>query len=131
MTDWATVAELAAASGTLVLAVATFDSVRSSNRVRATGGALAARPVAPAAASLSPRRRARKVGFQDGHWTRVYGGHTNAEVGDNAIYLAIALRNAGDGPAVLNRWTLWPEALTGPDQQPPDVTAFRLLTRDL
>ena len=32
MTDWATVASLATAGGTLVLAVATFASIRSANR---------------------------------------------------------------------------------------------------
>ena len=32
MTDWATISSLATAGGTLVLAVATFASVRSSNR---------------------------------------------------------------------------------------------------
>lgn len=32
MTDWATISSLATAGGTLVLAVATFASVRSANR---------------------------------------------------------------------------------------------------
>jgi hypothetical protein len=32
MADWATISSLATAAGTLVLAVATFASVRSSNR---------------------------------------------------------------------------------------------------
>jgi hypothetical protein len=32
MTDWATISSLATAGGTLVLAVATFGSVRSANR---------------------------------------------------------------------------------------------------
>jgi hypothetical protein len=69
--DWATLSSLGTAGGTLVLAVATFASVRSSNRAaRASERALMAglRPVlAPSRLEDPPE----KVGFVDDHWVRV------------------------------------------------------------
>ena len=131
MADWTTVADLGTAAGTLVLAAATFASVRSSNRsARLAERSLQVR-LRPLLLPSRLEDPTEKVGFQDEHWVRVEGGHTIAEVGDNAIYLATALRNAGDGLAVLNGWTVWPRVFTGPDQQLPDASAFRRLTRDL
>jgi hypothetical protein len=131
MADWTTVADLSTAAGTLVLAAATFASVRSSNRsARLAERSLQVR-LRPLLLPSRLEDPTEKVGFQDEHWVRVQGGHTIAEVGDNAIYLATALRNAGDGLAVLNGWTVWPRVFTGADQQPPDGSAFRRLTRDL
>lgn len=71
-----------------------------------------------------------KVGFQDGHWVKVDGGHAAAEVTDEAIYLAIALRNAGTGMAVLDRWDFYGERLIG-QQTYRDPATFHRLTRDL
>ena len=45
-----------------------------------------------------------KVGFADDKWFMVPGGHGVAEVSPEAVYLAMALRNAGSGLAVLDRW---------------------------
>ena len=94
MTDWATVASLATAGGTLVLALATFSSVRSAKRsTQVTERALLAgiRPV------LVPTRmtdQPEKVGFIDGHWVKVEGQRAMVEVTDQAIYLTFTLRNA-------------------------------------
>ena len=130
MTDWVTISSLATASGTLVLAVATFASVRSANRAaRATERALLAgiRPVLVPSREQDPPER---VGFADGHWLDVGGGRGAAEVTDEAIYLAIALRNVGRGLAVLDRWDFYPERQIG-DASHREPGDFRRLTRDL
>ena len=131
MVDWSTVASLATAGGTLVLAVATFSSVRSSHQAaRATERALLAglRPVLMPSRLQDPPE---KIGFQDGHWVRVEGGHATAEATDEAIYLTMALRNAGRGLAVLDRWDFYPERQTGPGMTHRDPSTFHRLTRDL
>jgi hypothetical protein len=128
--DWSTIASLATAGGTLVLAVATFASVRSSNRAAKAGErALLAgiRPVLVASRLEDPPE---KVGFADEHWIRVDGGHGAAEATDDAIYLALALRNVGNGLAVLDRWNLSPEVIRGATDR-PRPEGFRRLTRDL
>jgi hypothetical protein len=130
MTDWATVAELGTAAGTLVLAFATFASVRSANRsarVAERSLMVGLRPLLLASHLEDPPE---KVGFQDDHWIRVPGGHAHAEVTDEVIYLAIAVRNVGSGLGVLNGWSFIPGRQLGRVPR-PDVGTFRLLTRDL
>jgi hypothetical protein len=130
VTDWATVSELGTAAGTLVLAVATFAAVRSSNRsARLAERALLAglRPLLLPSRLEDPPE---KVGFQDDHWLRVPGGMAIADITDNIIYLAMAVRNVGTGLAVLNGWRFHPERLSGPAPA-PDPDLFRRLNRDL
>jgi hypothetical protein len=130
MADWATISSLATAGGTLVLAAATFAAVRSANRsARATERSLLAgiRPVLVPSRMEDP---AEKIGFMDDHWVKVPGGHGVAEVSDEAIYLAIALRNVGSGLAVLDRWDFYPERVRG-DMSRRDPASFHRLTRDL
>src|SRR5256885_2542816 len=113
MAELSTVAELGTAAGTLVLAAATFASVRSSQRAaRATERALLAgiRPVLVPSRLEDPPE---KVGFLDDKWFKVPGGRAVAEVSDEAIYLVMALRNMGTGIAVLDRWDFHPERLSG------------------
>jgi hypothetical protein len=59
----------------------------------------------------------------------VTGGGAVAEVTDKAIYVAVSLRNAGNGLAVLHGWSLHPGLL--PIDAHDDPGAFRRLTRDL
>src|SRR5579863_6373389 len=127
--DWVTISALATAGGTLILAIATFMSVRSANRAaRAAERSLLAglRPV------LMPTRLQdlpQKVSFYDQHWVNVEGGHASFEVTESAIYLVISLRNAGAGIAVLHGWFFSPDRIgTRPHADPKD---FRQLTRDL
>jgi hypothetical protein len=130
MPDWATIASLATAGSTLVLAVATFASVRSGNRTaRAAERSLQAnlRPL------LGPSRLqdpSQKVGFGDNHWVQLPGGGGVAEVTDGAIYMVMSLRNAGNGIAVLHGWTLTTDTPSG-NPQHSDLSAFRRLTRDI
>ena len=130
MADWVTISALATAGGTLVLAGATFASVRSANRAaRVAERSLLAglRPL------LMPSRLddpPQKVGFQDEKWLYVPGGAAAAEATDEAIYMAIALRNAGAGIAVLHGWHFYPEVLLG-DVPHTSLDEFTRLTRDL
>jgi hypothetical protein len=130
MADWATISALATAGGTLVLAAATFASVRSAHQAaRATERALLSgiRPVLVPSRLEDPPE---KVGFVDDHWVKVGGGRAVVEVTEESIYIAMALRNVGTGLAVLDRWDLYPERMTTerPHREPG---AFRRLTRDL
>lgn len=136
--DWATVASLATAAGTLVLALATFSAVRSGNRTaRAAERSLLAglRPVLMA----SHREDAPlKVNFGDGKWVGVPGGCAVGEIGggdgsmgpnDGVVYLALSLRNVGNGMSVLHGWRFHHER--PPDNSHPPVEEFRPHTRDL
>jgi hypothetical protein len=120
MTDWTTVSALATGGGTLVLAVATFASVRSANRAaRAAERSLLAglRPL------LVPSRLddgAQKVFFQGGDYVLVGGGRAMAQERDGAILLAVSLRNAGNGLAVLHGWRFYPGDLRGERRPGPE-----------
>jgi len=130
MADWATISSLATAGGTLVLAVATFASVRSGNRsarIAEKSLLLSVRPILMPSRLEDPQL---KVGFADNHWVRVDGGRGTVEVTDDAVYLTMSLRNAGTGVAVLHGWRL--EALENffrTDR--PSLDNLHRLTRDI
>ena len=129
MADWVTISALATAGGTLVLAVATFSSVRSANRAaRAAERSLLAglRPVLMPSRLQDPPQ---KVSFFDQHWVTIDGGHAAFEVTPHAIYLVIGLRNAGSGIAVLHGWYFYPDRVAG--SSPADIKDFRRTTRDI
>jgi hypothetical protein len=128
--DWVTISSLATGAGTLVLAVATFASVRSANRAARVAEDSLLASVRPL---LLPSRQGDeplKVGFADNHWVRVAGGAGTVEVTDDAVYLAMSLRNAGNGIAVLDGWRIERAAGFGLAER-PELTDFRHLTRDL
>ena len=111
MTDWSTIASLATAGGTLVLAVATFASVRSGNR-SARVSELAARTAErsllagqrPLLVSSRLQDPAQKVQYPEGIRLTVGGGAAALEVTDDVVYLAVSIRNVGTGLAVLRGW---------------------------
>src|SRR5947209_9905265 len=131
--DWATISSLATALGTLVLAVATFAAVRSSNRsARLAEVALQEqrRPV------LVPSRfddPVQKIMFVEGHWVRAAGGRAVAEHVDGNVYLAISLRNVGSGIGVLQAWSIRRGTVASAREMPTHapLEQFRLQTRDL
>jgi hypothetical protein len=131
VTDWvSTAASAATAVGTLILAVATFSSVRSAQRAaRATERGLLAgiRPLLVPSRMDDPTQ---KVGFVDDHWVHIPGGRAVAEVANGVVYLAASLRNVGNGLAVLDRWHLRPERITE-DLADTELVDFRRLTRDI
>lgn len=127
--DWSTAASLATAAGTLVLAVATFASVRSGNRsARVAERSLLAglRPLLVPTRFEDPPE---KVGFVDDKWIKVEGGRAAAEVGQGVVYLVIPVRNVGTGLAVLHGWNAYPGRRL--DEAHADPSTIRRLTRDL
>ncbi len=131
MADWVTISAIASAGGTLVLAAATFSSVKSANRaarVAEQSLLVGLRPL------LLPSRLddpPQKVNFMDDKYLVVPGGQGAADVSPEAVYLAIALRNVGSGIAVLHGWRFYPERQFGADTEPTPVDEFTRLTRDL
>src|SRR2546430_926799 len=104
MADWTVISSLATAGGTLVLALATFSSVRSSNRSARTAEKallVGIRPVLVPSRMDDPMI---KINWGDDHWTRLEGGQAGVEVDGDVIYLAMSLRNVGQGIAVLQAW---------------------------
>ena len=148
MADWGTISSLATAGGTLILAVATFSSVRSANRsARTTERALQVglRPVLFPSRPQDPLQILRWV---DNHWAKLPGGGAVLEDTDGILYLAMSLRNVGSGIAVLHGWQIGPDApVVSHDADPaetqvslnaaaaatsrPDSDHFRAQTRDL
>jgi hypothetical protein len=130
MADWATISSLATAGGTLVLAAATFTAVRSANAAARTAERSLLAGLRPVLVPSRLQDPPEKVGFADQHWVKIPGGGGVADATDEAIYLAIALRNVGSGLAVLDRWALYPEQRVGDTGHRP-LDEFRRLTRDI
>jgi hypothetical protein len=127
--DWVTISALATAAGTLVLAAATFASVRSANRAaRVAERSLLAglRPLIVPSRLDDPQQ---KVGFVDSKWLLLPGGRGEADTSDEAIWLAMSIRNVGTGIAVLHGWQVYTERVTGTER--PDHEHFHRLTRDI
>lgn len=129
MTDWATIASLATAGGTLVLAVATFSAVRSANRT-AQAAELSLltglRPVLIPSREQDPDER---VSFVDGRRFTLAGHGAILEHVDGNIYLGLGVRNAGAGLAVLHGWRVTAYA-PGPRDMPP-LEDFNRQSRDI
>jgi hypothetical protein len=130
MADWVTISSLATAGGTLVLAVATFGSVRSSNRsARLAERSLLAgqRPLLIPSREEDPPERVR---FGDEVLLTVpgHGGAISIENGN--AYMAIALRNGGAGLAVIHGWRVETTEVTAA-MPAPDLDDFRRQQRDL
>ena len=129
-----TISALATAGGTLVLAGATYGSVRSANRAARVAEQSLLASLRPLLTSSKLEDPVQKVGFMDGETLVVGGGAAAAEVTDEALYLAISVRNAGSGIAVLHGWRVYPELMVplgrGRGEHPP-VEEFTALTRDL
>src|SRR3954451_5197580 len=130
MADWATISSLATAGGTLVLAFATFASVRSANRAARTAERAFESRLRPLLLPTRFTDPIEKVSWVDEHWSHVEGGRANVEVENDVLYMAMSVRNAGQGIAVLHGWYVHPERVTTVDQHPAPEE-FRRLTRDL
>jgi hypothetical protein len=130
MAETATIASLATAGGTLVLAVATYSATRSANRAtRISEHALEVglRPVLLGARQQDPPQ---KVGYGDDHWVVLRDGLGAAQESDGNLYFAIPLRNVASGLAVLRGWNARPGRLTS-DVGPLPAGEFRAQLRDL
>ena len=128
--DWSTAASLATAAGTLVLAVATFVSVRSANRAARVAERTLLAGIRPLLVPSRAQDPEQKIGFADDRWVKVPGGQAATDVSDEAVYMVISLRNVGSGLAVLHGWRFTPDRLLGDDAHPP-LEDFYRLTRDI
>jgi hypothetical protein len=128
--DATTAASLATAAGTLVLAVATFASVRSSNRsarLAEYSMQLGIRPL------LMPSRlddAAQKIRWGDDHRATLRGAGAHLAIVDGNVYLAMSVRNAGSGIAVLHGWHIRLESLLT-EHAHAERDEFRPQQRDL
>jgi hypothetical protein len=127
--NWTEASSLATGAGTLVLAVATFASVRSANRAaRVAEQALMVnlRPL------LVPSRMddtRQKIFFQEGRYMLLEGGLGGAEFENGVVYLGVSLRNAGPGIAVLHGWRFLTALEINPSRPEPET--FRHQGRDI
>ncbi len=128
MADWVTISSLATAGGTLVLAVATFSSVKSANRsarVAEQSLLVGLRPV------LIPSREdepAERIRFGDSEFVTVPGHGAAAVERNHAVYMAIGVRNGGSGLAVLHGWRARAREAAN---AVPDVDDFRRQQLDI
>jgi hypothetical protein len=130
--DWATISSLATAGGTLVLALATFASVRSANRSTRIAEEALQEQRLPVFAPSRFTDPAQKIMFVEGHFVRAGGGQGAAQRGNGNIYLVISLRNVGSGIGVCQGWAASAGLLSSarrPDHTP--LSEFRTQTRDL
>jgi hypothetical protein len=131
MADWVTISSLATAGGTLVLAIATFGSVRSANRAARVAEQAMLAGQRPLLIDSHLDDASQKVSFVDEKWLHVPGGGAAAEAGAEAVYLAISLRNVGNGIAVLHGWQLATDGRRSAPDGPPPLESFHRLIRDL
>jgi hypothetical protein len=106
--------------------------VRSANRAARVAELSMLAGLRPLLLPSRPDDVAQKIGFADEHWVHAPGGGGIAEVGEQAVYFAISLRNVGTGIAVLHGWFLSPGArLSGANPDHAPLEDFQRLTRDL
>jgi hypothetical protein len=128
--DWATISSLATAGGTLVLAVATFAAVRSSNRSARIAELALQEQLRPLLAQSRMDDAEQKIMFVDGRWVHVRGSGAEAVHENGTVYLAMSLRNVGAGIGVLQGWSVRPGLLTARVEHAPE-DAFHAQSRDL
>lgn len=136
VTDWSTIASLATAGGTLVLAVATFASIRSANRsarISERSARTAERSLLAGQRPLLVNSRLQdptlKIQFPEGKWLTVDGGRAAVELTDEVVYLAVSVRNVGSGLAVLHGWHLRVGLLT--ERTHPPLEEFTTQNLDI
>jgi hypothetical protein len=131
MADTSTIASLATAGGTLVLALATFSSTRSANRAARVSEQALQVGLRPLLFNARPQDPPQKVGFVDDHWLVLRDGLAAVQEFEGSLYLAIPLRNVASGIAVLHGWHLWTQRDRRTIPPPLDSDEFRRLNRDL
>jgi hypothetical protein len=139
--DWVTISSLATAGGTLVLATATYASVRSANRSARLAELTLQEQRRPVLVQSNDDDRSQTIGFVDRHRVNIPGGGAAVEAAADVVYLALSLRNVGAGIAVMQGWLVhsvagaepqseeaWRDSVKSVDA--PGVDEFRPLTRD-
>ena len=129
-TDWATIASFATAFGTLVLAIATFASIRSANRAARIAEAAFEANLRPVLVTSRLDDPVQKIRWMDNHWAVLKGAQGIVQLDDGNIYLSISVRNAGSGLAVAQGWAIMPHVADA-DVPHLEPDQFRRQTRDL
>ena len=113
-----------------MLGVATFAAVRSANRsarIAERAFQIGLRPIlAPSRLEDPPQR----VMFRDRHWVDLKGGRAVVEVVDGVVYLAMLVRNVGNGMAIIESWEPFPGQRSSTDRWGA-IEEFRSQTRAL
>ena len=137
--DWAS---WGTAVGTLVLAAATFASVRSGNRAGRNAERALQAGLRPVLFASRPHETIQKVRWGDAHWAALPPGHAVVEEEGGVIYMAMSLQNVGTGIAVILGWRVDAGHIINPSASleemraetqlvRPDSSTFRPQTRDL
>jgi hypothetical protein len=130
MADWSTISSLATGAGTLVLAVATFASVRSSNRSARIAEVALQEQRRPVLTQSRLDDAEQKIMFVDGRWLHVRGGGADVVHENGNLYFAVSLRNVGSGIGVLQGWSVRPGLLRGTVDHVPEGE-YHAQSRDL
>jgi hypothetical protein len=128
--DWSTIASLATAGGTLVLAIATFGSTRTANRAARVSEEALLVGLRPVLFNARPEDPQQRVGFVDDHWLVLRDGLAAAQERDGNLYLAMPLRNVAQGIAVIRGSYVHPQRAAS-EVPPASVDEFRGHNRDL
>jgi hypothetical protein len=129
--DWVTISSLATAGGTLVLAGATFASVRSANRAARVAEQSLLVGLRPVLVPARPEDPPQRIDFAEGFVMHVRGGKAAVEEHDGVYYLGMPVRNMGPGLAVLRGWYMTAGRVSGVDARHADPTDFRTTVRDV
>ena len=97
----------------MVLAIATFVSVRSSNRSQRLAEAAMQIGICPLLMPSRPDDAGQAILWGDEHRAVLDGGGAHVEAEGDNVYLAMSLRNAGSGIAVIQGWHLGLHESTG------------------
>jgi hypothetical protein len=106
--DWVTIAGVATAAGTLVLALATFGATRSANRAARIAEESLLAGLRPALVPSRPEEPPEEISWGDEHTISLPGGAAWMEEDDGNVYLALGVRNVGAGLAVLRAYRIVP-----------------------
>jgi hypothetical protein len=131
MTDWGTVSALATAGGTLVLAAASFASIRSADRAALSAERALQASLRPLLITSQLEAPEQKVTWVDGHWCQLTGSTAYVHQADGGeLYLAISIRNVGPGLGVIHGWRISDDPYDLAAGRPP-VDSFHRQGRDL
>jgi hypothetical protein len=125
MADTATIASLATAGGTLILAVATFSATRSANRSARIAERALDLNLRPVLIPAHEWDAAERVTFYD-EIVQLRGGFATVEDRSGNLYFAAQLRNVGAGIGVLTSWQVevGPEPGLSAIADLPDYSTF-------
>jgi hypothetical protein len=129
MADWATISSMATAGGTLVLAIATFSSVRSGQHAARIAERSLLAGLRPVLMPARPDDPPQQIEFGDDVRLIVEGGRPTVEAHDGGCYMVMGLRNVGAGLAVLDSWHVVAGRPRAIDDHAP-LEDFRRLIRD-